>query len=64
MPEFSLHARYCTPTGRTATRDALRQAVDMDAALRAFTEELAQRGNRKIDIQAWPANTWKELNHA
>lgn len=60
MPEFSIHARYCTPTGREGTRDVLRQAIDADHAMRAFSDELARKGHTKIDLRAWPANTWKE----
>lgn len=63
MPEFSLHAAYCTPTGRPGTRDVLRKAPNMATAIAAFHDELASRGHTKIDIRAWPANTWKEARH-
>lgn len=63
MPEFSLHAAYCTPTGRKGERNVLRQADSASDAMARLRDELARQGHRKIDIRAWPANTWKDASN-
>ena len=64
MPEFSIHADYCTPTGRQGTRDVVRKAKTIDEAMAKFRAYLHKRGHSKIDMQAWPVNNWKDTTDA